>query len=111
MVIHKRTRLTPLQRKEIVERYHSGERVCDLKRRYSVTAPKVYKALHRGRLNDYSVHLSTNKRFRCLEYSLKRLAKVERELEERLKKQARRHTKAYSGEMVHFDTKRLSLIN
>jgi hypothetical protein len=46
-----------------------------------------------------------------LEYSLKRLAKVERELEERLKKQARRHTKAYSGEMVHFDTKRLSLIN
>ena len=87
MVIHKRTRLTPVQRKELVQRYYGGERVCDLRRRYGVTAPTVYKIIRHGRLNDYSVHRSVNKRFRCLEYGLKRLAKVERELEEKLKKQ------------------------
>lgn len=110
MVIHKRTRLTPVQRKELVGRYYGGERVCDLRRRYGVTAPTVYKIIHRGRLNDYSVHNSTNKRFRCLEYGLKRLAKVEHVLEEKLKKQALRYNKEYPGEMVHFDTKRLPLL-
>lgn len=110
MVIHKRTRLTPVQRKELVQRYYGGERICDLCRRYGVTAPTVYKIIHRGRLNDYSVHNSVNKRFRCLEYGLKRLAKVERELEEKLKKQARRYNKDYPGEMIHFDTKRLPLL-
>src|SRR3990167_1812816 len=110
MVIHKRTRLTPFQRKELFVRYHSGERICDLVRHYGVTAPTVYKILRQGRLNDYSVHLSTNKRFRCLEYGLKRLSKVEAELEKRLKAQARRYNKDYPGEMLHGDTKRLPLI-
>jgi len=31
----------------------------------------------------------------CLEYGIKRLAKVERELEEKLKKQAKRYNKKY----------------
>lgn len=110
MVIHKRTRLTPIQRKGLVQRYYGGERICDLCRRYGVTAPTVYKIIHRGRLNDYSVHHSVNKRFRCLEYGLKRLAKVERTLEEKLKKQALRYNKEYPGEMIHFDTKRLPLL-
>lgn len=110
MVIHKRTRLTPVQRTELVQRYYGGERICDLCRRYGVTAPTVYKIIHRGRLNDYSVHNSVNKRFRCLEYGLKRLAKVERALEEKLKKQALRYNKEYPGEMMHFDTKRLPLL-
>lgn len=59
MVIHKRTRLTPVQRKEPVQKYYGGIRICDLCRH-------------------------GNKRFRCLEYGLKRLAKVEQELEEKL---------------------------
>jgi len=110
MVIHKRTRLTPFQRKELCERYHGGERVCDLVRHFGVTAPTVYKILRQGRLNDYTVHPSTNKRFRCLEYGLKRLAKIEHELEDKLKKQAKRYNKQYPGEMVHVDTKRLPLL-
>ncbi len=110
MVIHKRTRLTPIQRKELVERYHGGQRICDLCRQYGVTAPTVYKIIHQGRLNDYSIHQSTNKRFRCLQYGLKRLAKVERILEEKLRKQAKRYNKEYPGEMVHVDTKRLPLL-
>ena len=42
--------------------------------------------------------------------AIKRLAKVEREIQERLKKQAKRYNKSYPGEMVHVDTKRLPLI-
>lgn len=110
MVIHKRTRLTPIQRKELVDRYYNGERICDLCRCYIVTAPTVYKIIHQGRLNDFSVHKSINKRFRCLEYGLKRLAKIKRELEEKLKKQAKRYNKEYPGEMIHVDTKRLPLL-
>lgn len=110
MVIHKRTRLTPIQRKELVQRYYEGERICDLRRRYGVSAPTVYKIIRRGRLQDYSIHRSENKRFRCLEYGFKRLAKVERTLEEKLRKQAKRYNKEYPGEMVHFDTKRLPLL-
>lgn len=111
MTIHKRTRLTPIQRKALADDYWKHKiRVCDLKRKYLVSAPTVYKIIHRARQNDYSIHKSTNKRFRCLEYGLKRLSKVEKQLEERLKKQARRYNKSYPGEMVHVDTKRLPLL-
>lgn len=110
MTIHKRTRLTPLQRKEISNLHKSGTRVCDLVRKYSVTPPTIYKILHRARDKDYTVHRSINKRYRCLEYGLKRLSKIERELEEKLKKEARRYNKKYPGEMLHFDTKRLPVL-
>jgi len=38
------------------------------------------------------------------------LSKIEKELEEKLKKQAKRYNKKYPGEMMHFDTKRLPLL-
>jgi len=110
MVIHKRTKLTPVQRKELVQRYYDGERICDLRRQYGVSRPTIYRVIYRGRLNDFSVHSSMNKRFRCLEYGLKRLTKVEHELEDKLKKKAKRYNKEYPGEMIHFDTKRLPLL-
>lgn len=98
MTIHKRTRLTPIQRQELHGDYHINHlRVCDLIRKYRVSAPTVYKILHRGRQRDFSVHKSVNARFRTIQYGLKRLAKVERELEERLKKEAWRYNKQYSG--------------
>ncbi len=53
---------------------------------------------------------STNNRFKQAKYGMKRLAKVERAIEEKLKKQAKRYNKSYQGEMVHFDTKRLPLL-
>lgn len=111
MIIHKNTRLTPLQRRELSDDYYKNHiRVCDLCRKYRITAPTVYKILHHSRNNDYSVHKSVNKRFRCLEYGLKRLAKIETHLEEKLKKKAKRYNKKYPGEMIHFDTKRLPLL-
>lgn len=111
MVVHRKTRLLPDQRKELAEDYfHRHIRVCDLVRKYRITAPTVYKILHRSRNNDHSIHKSVNKRFRCLEYGLKRLSKIEQELEEKLKKQAKRYNKKYPGEMIHVDTKRLPLL-
>lgn len=111
MNIHKKTRLTPIQRKELANDYYNNHiRICDLYRKYHISAPTVYKIIHRARKNDYSIHKSTNKRFQCLEYGIKRLAKIEAKLEKKLKQQARRYNKEYPGEMVHFDTKRLPLL-
>jgi transposase InsO family protein len=111
MTIHKRTKLTPIQRESLSNDYwHNKKRVCDLVRTYGVSRPTVYKIIHRGRHKDFSVHKSINKKYQCLAYGIKRLAKVEREIEEKLKKQAKRYNKSYPGEMLHFDTKRLPLL-
>jgi len=111
MVIHKRTRLTPLQRKEVYEDYYTHHtRKCDLVRKYHVSRPAIDKILKRGKEKDFSVHKSINKRFQCLQYGIKRLAKVEKSIEEQLKRKAKRYNKKYPGEMMHFDTKRLPLL-
>ena len=111
MVIHKRTRLTPIQRQEIYQVYHGeGRKVSDLAEAYHVSRPTIYKILRRGRQRDFSIHKSTNKRFCCLKYGIKRLSKIEKEIESRLKSKARRYNKDYPGQMLHGDTKRLPLL-
>ena len=108
MKIHKKTRLTPIQRKQLADDFYVNHiRKCDLTRKYQMT---VYKILRNAKNNDYSIHSSTNKRFQCLEYGLKRLSRIEKQIEEKLKKQAKRYNKNYLGEMIHFDTKRLPLL-
>lgn len=112
MTIHKRTRLTPWQRKELVQLYWKEKvRICDLARKYGLSRPTIYRMIRRARLNDYVPHKSVNQRFRCIQYGMKRLAKVEHDLEERLKREAKRYEKDYPGEMVHGDTKRLPLLD
>lgn len=111
MVIHKRTRLTPLQREEVCRTYYKEKwRVCDLSRAYHVSRPTIYKILARGRQGDYFIHKSVNARFRCLKYGIRRLAKIEKAIEERLKRNAKRYNKQYPGQMIHGDTKRLPLL-
>jgi transposase InsO family protein len=111
MVIHKSTRLTPLQRNAVYRKYYEDKkRVADLAREYHVSRPTIYKILKRGRLQDFSIHRSTNGRFKTLKYGLRRLAKIEKSIEERLKKLAKRYNKDYPGQMLHGDTKRLPLL-
>ena len=111
MTIHRRARLTPIQRREIFDKYYrQNTRIRDLRQQYSVSRPTIYRVLERGRDKDFSVHKSVNKRFRCIEYGLKRLAKVEERLEKKMKEQARRYNKQYPGEMFHGDTVRLPLL-
>ena len=111
MVIHKRTRLTPLQRKAVYRTYVEDKiRVSDLAREFHVSRPTIYKIINRGRLQDFSIHRSTNARFRTIKYGLRRLAKIEKSIEERLKNKAKRYNKDYPGQMLHGDTKRLPLL-
>jgi transposase InsO family protein len=111
MVMHKRIRLTPHDRQKIWQLWQTGEyKVSRLAELYRVSRPTIYKTLARARTQEFVPRKSVNDRFRSLKYGLKRLAKVERTIEERLKRQARRYNKSYPGELVHFDTKRLPLI-
>src|SRR3989338_3142205 len=111
MKIHKSTRLLPSQRKELTARYfQKGVRIATLSRDYRVSRNSIYHILNRARSNDFSIHTSTNKRYRCLEYGLKRLAKVEAELERKLKLQAKRYNKSYPGEMIHSDNTILPIL-
>ena len=92
MTMHKSTRPTPIQRKEIADRYfHQKVRVATLSRAYRVSGYTIYNIIHRARLKDDSVHKSINKRYRCLKYGTKGLAKVEQALEKKLKAQALRY--------------------
>src|SRR3989338_8168138 len=85
MTIHKSARLTLIQRKELVARYFkNGVRIATLARDYRVSRNTIYNIINRSRDNDFSIHRSINKRYRCLEYGMKRLAKIEAELEKKL---------------------------
>jgi transposase InsO family protein len=111
MVIHKKTHLTPIQRQEIYNSYYKDKKiVSDLAEEYHVSRPTIYKILQRGRHKDFTIHKSTNKRFRCLQYGIKRLAKIEAQLEAKLKREAKRYNKDYPGQMLHGDTKRLPML-
>lgn len=111
MVIHKKTRLTPIQREQVYRKYHDENiRVSDLVIEYHVSRPTIYKIIHRGKVNDSSVYKSINKRFRYIKYGIKRLAKIEAKIEAKLKRKAQRYTKDYPGQMMHFDVKRLPLL-
>ena len=111
MTIHKSTRLTPIQRREIAERYfHHHVRIAILSRDYRVSRNTIYHIVHRARVKDYSVHRSVNKRYRCLKYGIRRLAKVEAALEKKLKAQALRYHKNYPGEMMHSDNTELPML-
>lgn len=111
MVMHKQTRLTPHDRKKIWQLWQTGGyKVSRLAELYRVTRPTIYKTLARSRKQEFAPRRSVNDRYRSLKYGLKRLAKVERDLEEKRKREARRYNKSYPGELVHFDSKRLPLI-
>jgi len=111
MVMHKRIRLTPHDRQKIWQLWQTGTyKVSRLAELYRVSRPTIYKALARARKQEFAPRKSVNDRFRSLKYGIKRLAKVEHELEDKRKREARRYNKDYPGELVHFDSKRLPLI-
>jgi transposase InsO family protein len=111
MNMHKRVRLTPLDRQEIWRLYQSRLwRISHLAEHYRVSRPTLYKVIKQARLQQFAPKESGNQRYRTVQYGLKRLAKVELQIQERLKRQAKRYNKSYPGELVHFDTKRLPLL-
>lgn len=92
--------------------YHDEkEQVSSLARRFQVSRPTIYNVLKKARQRILVPLDSTNARFKRAYFGIRRLAKVEREIEERKKKQAKRYNKRYPGEMLHVDTKRLPLLS
>jgi hypothetical protein len=111
MNMHKRTRLTPLDREEIWRLHQTGEwKPTRLAERFRVSRPTIYKVINRARLQEFAPRKSTNKRFMGIKYGIKRLAKIEHGIELKKKGEARRYNKSYPGEMLHFDCKRLKLL-
>jgi len=111
MNIHKRTKLLPYEREQIWQLHSSGKNsVAFLADFYQVSRPTVYKVLKRARLKEFIPRDSSNQKYRCLQYGIKRLAKVESKIEAKKKAEAKRYNKSYPGEMLHFDTKRLPLL-
>ncbi|UFX82553.1 integrase core domain-containing protein [Candidatus Absconditicoccus praedator] len=110
MNIHKNTRLTPLQRKEVWEYYKRGMKPKDLHIKFNVSLPTIYKIIKRARTQEFLPRNSINNRFRNIRRGLLRLAKIESKIIEKKNKEARRYNKNYPGEMMHFDTKKLPLI-
>lgn len=111
MKIHKNTRLTLTDRKELWKLHSSKkygtEELADM---FRVSRQTISKTLQRCRKKEFVPRDSSNKRYRTLKYGLKRLAKIEKSLEIKKKNQAKRYNKSYPGELIHFDTKRLPLI-
>lgn len=109
--MHKNTKLTPTLRREIYQIWENRKySFRDLAKNYHVDKNIISKVIVRGKLGDFSVHDSTNHRYRKLEYGLKRLSVTEQKLSTRIAKRERRerrYEKATPGEMVHGDTKRL----
>ena len=71
---------------------HAGKgSVTSLARRYQVSRVTIYRALKAARAKLLKPQISTNNRFKQAKYGMKRLAKVERSIQEKLKKQAKRY--------------------
>lgn len=107
--MHKHTKLPPAMRREVYERWITGSwsqrKLAD---KYHVDKKVIHRIVVRGRHGDFSVHDSTNERYRTLEYGLKKLLKTEEKLKKRAERLAvRRYEKEYPGEMIHADTKLL----
>ena len=111
ITLHKNTKLTPMMRRQIWKDYQSEKlTVVTLSKKYHVSRPVIYVVLKRARVGDFYPHKSTRQDYLTVRYGIRRLAKVEKSIEERLKRQAKRYNKSYPGEMLHVDTKRLPLL-
>ncbi len=84
MDMHKRIRLTPLDRKEVWRLYQTRQwKVTLLAQHYRVRRPTIYNVLKKARFEQFTPSNSTN---------------------------AKRYNKSYPGELVHVDTKHLPLL-
>lgn len=107
--MHKHTKLPPKIRQEVYTRWcrtHCSIRF--LGREYHVDKNVIHKILLRGRLGDFTVHDSMNRRYRTMEYGLRRLSRTEDRLQKRwLRSQIMRYEKRSPGELVHTDSRGL----
>lgn len=105
--MHKNTKLTPLNRKEIFRLWGMGRSVTSLAKEFRVTRVIIYRILTRARIKDFSVHKSANHRFRKFFYGIKHINNAEKKALKELSRKIYRYEKDYPGQLIHFDTKSL----
>jgi transposase InsO family protein len=109
--MHKHTKLSPKLREEVYAKWcQTGRSFRSLGKEYHVDKNVIGTVIERGRKRDFSVHDSTNHRYRKVEFGIKKLAKAEEKVRRKLEKKIRRYEKHIPGEMIHGDTKRLPFI-
>jgi len=115
--IHKRIRLTMIDRDNMWKDYcewkeHKTENRYKsvLAEKYWVSRVTVDKVINMRRKWEKYPRKSTNERYKSLEYGLKRLDKVEKDILRRKNAEARRYSKDYPWELFHMDTKKLPAI-
>jgi transposase InsO family protein len=94
----------------VYNHYIHGQSIRSLAESYHVDKVVIQRIVERGRRQDFSVHDSTNERYRTVEYGLKRLAKTEVKVQTRLARIKPRYERSVPGELVHADTKRLPFL-
>ncbi|MDI2113740.1 hypothetical protein [Commensalibacter nepenthis] len=62
-----------------------------------VSRPTIYVVLRRARLQLFVPMSSTNERYKTIKYGIKRLAKIEKTLEDKLRRQAKNITTLILG--------------
>ncbi|STY98755.1 Integrase core domain [Moraxella lacunata] len=67
---------------------------------YKVSRPTIYKVLKLARVKLLKPQSSTNNLFKQARFGIKRLAKVEKSIQDKLKRQAKRYNKSYPGELL-----------
>jgi len=108
--MHKNSKLLPNQRRLIYESWLAGAKVTHLADRFDISRETVYEWIRRAKLGEFANRLSINHRYRCLEYGLKKLAKVEMKIKKRQEREANRYQRNQPGELVHFDNAKLPAI-
>lgn len=81
-----------------------------LAKKYRVSRPTVDKILKMMRIKEIYPRISTNHRYKSIEYGLKRLWKIEEKILKKKNAEARRYNKNYPWELFHMDTKKLPAI-
>lgn len=112
--MHKNTKLLPYQRREAYRRWLQGDSIRGLARYYRVSPPTMWRTIEKAKLGVFVNFASKNARYRTIEYGLRWLSKVERELGKKLARREhrlKRYEKASPGELVHFDTKKLPVMS
>lgn len=112
MQMHKRTKPTPLVRQEIWAHHQAQtyKTKTSLALAYHVSRPTLDKVLERASYGEFAPRKSTRKDYMSITYGLRRLAKIEAGILERKRKEAQRYNKAYPGELMHIDCKRMPLL-
>ena len=106
----RKTKLTPYHRQEIWRLYHKEKiTITDLAKRFMVSRPTIYSVLKKARLNLFVPLTSKNKRYKTISYGIKHLVKIEKSIEDKLRRQAKLYNKTNPDEMLHFGTKYLPL--